>query len=541
MLWLQLVHDRGAVGRWPVLPSTARAMADALLWTKRSRRATASGEAAVGVDLSASERSQLAARLSCDPLLALWCHTIAASGSPPCELSTAEDVCDWFAAAALEKLNVGHLLVDDESSTEIQQDVIAPASQAVERAAALAHLSAAVGRAADDQAAQNRRSSRLPDEAAHLARLYIGACWCHGSLPGATDKPSRQQQVGNVASQLAEYFGGWPTHVDRDRWAAAVACVKQALDRLSAADWIAPAEDIATASAVAHGQAVARQWSDSVNQQDGTVAENSLRALLTQLSELKKLKTTFAADLEREKLAALAEFAGGAGHEINNPLAVISGRAQLLLGSERDPQRRRELAVIAAQASRIHEMIADLMLFARPPSPRRAACDLGSLIEHVLKPFRAELRERDVQLIVSRPPRPIVIHADATQVAVAVAALVRNSCEAIVATGRIEVSVGWHVPQAAAPANTSLAEIVVADDGPGLPDDVRRHLYDPYFSGRPAGRGLGLGLSKCWRIAQQHGGRLEVDHRTEGGARFRLLLPVNEPADVALDEGLASV
>src|SRR5690606_20308915 len=76
--------------------------------------------------------------------------------------------------------------------------------------------------------------------------------------------------------------------------------------------------------------------------------------------------------LEREKLEALAEFAAGAGHEMNNPLAVIAGRAQLLLKDETDAQKRRELAVIHAQAMRVHEMIADLMLFARPPQPRRS-------------------------------------------------------------------------------------------------------------------------------------------------------------------------
>ncbi len=84
-----------------------------------------------------------------------------------------------------------------------------------------------------------------------------------------------------------------------------------------------------------------------------------------------ELRCAFDAALEAEKLEALAEFAAGAGHEINNPLTVISGRAQLLLRDEKDPERRRTLALIRAQAVRVNEMIADMRLFARPPEPVR--------------------------------------------------------------------------------------------------------------------------------------------------------------------------
>src|SRR5688572_22062713 len=102
------------------------------------------------------------------------------------------------------------------------------------------------------------------------------------------------------------------------------------------------------------------------------------------MDSLHQLPPDLQALLEREKLEALAEFAAGAGHEMNNPLAVICGRAQLLLDGERDPRRRRELAIIHTQAMRVYEMIADLMLFARPPQPQLSQVDAAEVCRQAL-------------------------------------------------------------------------------------------------------------------------------------------------------------
>jgi hypothetical protein len=96
-----------------------------------------------------------------------------------------------------------------------------------------------------------------------------------------------------------------------------------------------------------------------------------LPRLIRRLSRLDRLEREYSAELEREKLEALKELAYGASHEINNPLANISTRAQTLMREETDPERRRKLAVINAQAFRAHEMISDMMLFARPPMLER--------------------------------------------------------------------------------------------------------------------------------------------------------------------------
>ncbi|MBS0208499.1 MAG: HAMP domain-containing histidine kinase [Planctomycetes bacterium] len=223
------------------------------------------------------------------------------------------------------------------------------------------------------------------------------------------------------------------------------------------------------------------------------------------------------AALEREKLAALAEFAAGAGHELNNPLAVIAGRAQLLLRGETDPERRRDLATICAQAQRVHEMIVDLMLFARPPQLQFAQVDLVALVKELTIQRMAEAAEREIEFRVSLPPEA-TIRADASQLSVALGAMLDNSLRAVDRRGTIEILV-------AAAAEGDALVVSIGDTGPGIPPEARRHLFDPFYSGRSAGRGLGFGLSKAWRLITLHGGSIAVDEQSSGGARLVVTVP----------------
>jgi len=228
------------------------------------------------------------------------------------------------------------------------------------------------------------------------------------------------------------------------------------------------------------------------------------------------------ARLEREKLEALKELAYGASHEINNPLANIAARAQTLLAGEADPERRRKLVAIHRQALRAHEMIADLMLFARPPELNLAPCDVRQLVRRVVAAQSDIAAEREIELTcdVADDAAPSLA-ADDTQLAVAVDTLITNAIEAVGAGGHVAVAV-----RSAAEAESREVEIVVADDGPGISDEVRSHMFDPFFSGREAGRGLGFGLSKCWRIVTDHGGRVVVHQTGRRGAEISIFLPV---------------
>lgn len=221
--------------------------------------------------------------------------------------------------------------------------------------------------------------------------------------------------------------------------------------------------------------------------------------------------------LEREKLEAMKELAYGASHEINNPLANIAARAQTLLRDEASPERRRSLEAIHQQAMRAHEMISDLMLFARPPKLIIESLDLTQLIKDVAESSEEQCQQRAIRLKIHVPPQHCLVQGDSQQLTVAVAALVRNSLEAIGTDGEIQITLQVSGP---------MATVEVSDTGPGISAEVRRHLFDPFFSGREAGRGLGFGLSKCWRIVTDHGGTILVDDSVTAGAMISLFLPL---------------
>lgn len=253
-------------------------------------------------------------------------------------------------------------------------------------------------------------------------------------------------------------------------------------------------------------------------QEQELLAPGACQQLIAKLNRLDELETQFAQALERAKLASLKELAYGASHEINNPLANISTRAQALLVDEKHPERRKKLATIVAQAFRAHEMISDLMLFAKPPPLSVEKCELNPLLTQLVEEALPQAREQHTDLSFEVDPPDLTLCADPTHLAVAIKALIRNALEALGEGGQVTL---------AATSEESDVVISVIDNGPGISPHVREHLFDPFYSGREAGRGLGFGLSKCWRIAELHGGRIEVESELGEGAAFRLILPAS--------------
>jgi signal transduction histidine kinase len=230
----------------------------------------------------------------------------------------------------------------------------------------------------------------------------------------------------------------------------------------------------------------------------------------------------FDAAVREHRLAAMRELAYGAGHEINNPLANIAARAQALLLEETDQERRRRLSTIVDQAFRARDMIGGLMVFARPPRSRLETTELGALVSGVFEASRPMAAVRGGRLEYAPPSGPLAARIDGPQIEEAVRALVVNALEAIDPGGRVVLSV-------AAADGTNDAEVAclikVVDDGRGMDEETARRALDPFFSGREAGRGIGLGLSKAWRLVDANGGRLEIDSRPGQGTCVTVRIP----------------
>jgi signal transduction histidine kinase len=272
--------------------------------------------------------------------------------------------------------------------------------------------------------------------------------------------------------------------------------------------------------------------------------------------------------LHARKLEALAEFSAGAGHEINNPLAVISGQAQYLLHHESDAGKQKALHTIVSQTQRIHELLNEMMHFARPTPPVLEPVDLPALMSEVTSSLADLAALRHVRLICPQPPA-MQLHVDPRHVKTALACLLRNAIEAAPADGwagvRVEESgvrfqgsgvrsqesgvrgqgsepgalatgqepltthhsplTPDHSPLAPRPSPLTKIELIVEDNGPGIAPREREHMFDPFYSGRQAGRGRGLGLPIAWRLARQIGGEVRFEDVPNSPTRFVLSLP----------------
>ncbi len=243
------------------------------------------------------------------------------------------------------------------------------------------------------------------------------------------------------------------------------------------------------------------------------------RRMQSTLMSLRNVVETEETRLRQQKLAALAEFAAGAGHEINNPLAVVVGRAQLLLTRSDDPESTRSLQIILDQALRAHRILRDLIFVARPPVLRRRRCRPAEILQMCLRGFLSEFETRGIRLIDEIGESDANMVADPEALNHLAQILLRNAIQATPNGGKIEVRSSVH--------NDELVWSF-SDSGKGITPTEGAHLFDPFFSGRQAGRGLGLGLPRAARFLELAGGHVRWTSNPGHGTVFHVHLPLSE-------------
>jgi two-component system, NtrC family, sensor kinase len=220
--------------------------------------------------------------------------------------------------------------------------------------------------------------------------------------------------------------------------------------------------------------------------------------------------------VQAEKMAAVGQLAGGVAHEINNPLGGILAFAQLMAQDERPESDRESLRLIQDAALRAKRIVESLLRFSRRPrQEERGEVDLVKVVDEAVFLIQPQLKGRQVEIVREFVPALAMGNANLLQ-QVAVNLLV-NALQAVGHHGRVTLSTSATQP--------GRVQLVVADDGPGIPPEVAGRIFEPFFTTKPEGQGTGLGLSICYRIIEDHGGTIHHEPVPGGGAAFVVELP----------------
>ncbi|PLX81507.1 MAG: histidine kinase [Desulfuromonas sp.] len=241
------------------------------------------------------------------------------------------------------------------------------------------------------------------------------------------------------------------------------------------------------------------------------------------LAALEKLRHT-------ERLATIGRLSAGMAHELGTPLNVVAGRAKLIASGELEADEVvRSARIIGEQSERMTTIMRQLLDFARHGASRKQPLDLGQLMAGVAEMMQPTAKKQAVNLICLPTREPVRAMADAGQLQQVLANLVMNAIQAQPEGGDVMLSLACPESEVRLEDRVEqrlMAELLVEDAGPGInPEDLTK-IFDPFFTTKEIGQGTGLGLAIAWGIVSEHGGRIEADNRTEGGAVFRVLLPL---------------
>ncbi|MDF0650487.1 MAG: PAS domain S-box protein [Nitrospira sp.] len=238
--------------------------------------------------------------------------------------------------------------------------------------------------------------------------------------------------------------------------------------------------------------------------------------MLRDVSERKRLQE----QLRRtERVAELGTLASGMAHEIGTPMNVILGRAEYLMDRVTEEPIKRGLQTIITQVERITRVMNQLLSFARRKAPRRVPLDVRKVIEDSMEMFQERLATNQIQVEMRMAdPCPMVL-ADADQISQVLLNLIMNAVHAMPEGGTLRV--GLEPEQA-------MVKLTIADTGHGIPSEVIKKIYDPFFTTKEFGKGTGLGLTVVKGIIEEHQGSIAVESEEGNGTSFTVLLPMSQ-------------
>ena len=260
------------------------------------------------------------------------------------------------------------------------------------------------------------------------------------------------------------------------------------------------------------------------------VEPGSVVILIEDVTEQRLLEAQI---IQNDKMASIGQLVSGVAHELNNPLTSIAGLAELLLERPAHPELPREhLRVIHDQAERAGRIVRNLLTFARKGVPEQAAVDLNDVVSRTSLLIVYELQLHGIELTSEVSPDPVIVLGDRYELQQVLLNLVTNAVQAVAG---LEPGKPRGITLSTTRSNGE-AVLGVRDTGLGVPKHLAPYLFTPFFTTKGPGEGTGLGLSLSYGLVKAHGGTLTFEPPPEGGAEFRVTLPLYEPESAPLRE-----
>lgn len=229
--------------------------------------------------------------------------------------------------------------------------------------------------------------------------------------------------------------------------------------------------------------------------------------------------------MEREKLSALGLLVSGVAHDLKNPLAGISGYAQLLSAEEEDPLKLDSLERILEEVRRCDRIVSELLSFARRHPPERSTVQVGEVLRSTVELRERQLHSWGLRTRLDVAPDLPAVAGDSHQLQQVFLNILINAEQALRHGGEsLQIAAGRAVPSSRRAGNAEWVALSFFNDGPAIPPEVLPRIFQPFFTTKDETEGTGLGLSICERIVREHGGEMDVESG-EDGTIFRIFLP----------------
>jgi len=245
--------------------------------------------------------------------------------------------------------------------------------------------------------------------------------------------------------------------------------------------------------------------------------ERANRNLISANEELQRLQKEL---IRSERMAAVGQLAAGLSHEIDNPIGIILGFAELMYEDfpEGDP-RREDLATIIEESRRCKRIVRGLLDFSRPPALGVVPTDVNDVVSDTVQAAISQRMFKGITVELSLADSMPRIPADPDRLRQVFMNLLLNAAQAMPEGGRVDVLTDYD-------KNVSAVRVVLADNGPGIPPEDIDRVFEPFFTTKRPGEGTGLGLAICQRLLEEQGGTIGVESRQGEGARFTVTLPL---------------